>query len=63
MEVLFFPQSKQLEDYYGKQKKLLEFHVGGAPGESWQGLLAALHLPHFNAGYIPCKLTTGLDRL
>lgn len=60
---VFFRQRKPLEDYYRKQKKLLEFQVGSAPGESWQGLLAALHLPHFNAGYSPCKLTTGLDGL
>ncbi|KAF5460035.1 hypothetical protein F2P56_019934 [Juglans regia] len=56
---VYAKQSKPLEDYYRKQKKLLEFQVGGAPGESWQGLLAALHLPHFNAGYIPYELTTG----
>ncbi|KAI3670123.1 hypothetical protein L6452_41769 [Arctium lappa] len=38
-----------LEEYYKKQKKLLNFNVGGAPGETWQGLLAALHLQHMNA--------------
>ncbi|GFY87568.1 hypothetical protein Acr_05g0012070 [Actinidia rufa] len=40
-------QSKPLEDYYRKQRKLLDFQV--APGETWQGLLAALHLQHMNA--------------
>ncbi|KAI3768853.1 hypothetical protein L2E82_19689 [Cichorium intybus] len=38
-----------LEDYYKKQRKLLNFNVAGAPGETWQGLLAALHLQHMNA--------------
>ncbi|KAL7603961.1 probable adenylate kinase 7, mitochondrial isoform X1 [Lactuca sativa] len=38
-----------LEEYYKKQKKLLNFNVAGAPGETWQGLLAALHLQHMNA--------------
>lgn len=41
--------NKALEDYYKKQKKLLNFNVAGAPGETWQGLLAALHLQHTNA--------------
>ncbi|KAI3784642.1 hypothetical protein L1987_43745 [Smallanthus sonchifolius] len=41
--------NKPLEDYYKKQKKLLNFDVAGAPGETWQGLLAALHLQHMNA--------------
>ncbi|KDO52612.1 hypothetical protein CISIN_1g0237902mg, partial [Citrus sinensis] len=43
--------SKPLEDYYQKQKKLLEFQVGSAPVETWQGLLTALHLQHINAAY------------
>ncbi|PSR87495.1 adenylate kinase [Actinidia chinensis var. chinensis] len=42
-------QSKPLEDYYRKQKKLLDFQVAEAPGETWHGLLAALHLQHMNA--------------
>ncbi|KAH7518835.1 hypothetical protein FEM48_Zijuj09G0213500 [Ziziphus jujuba var. spinosa] len=50
-------QRKQLEDYYKKQKKLLDFEVGGAPGETWQGLLAALHLQHINAVSSSQKLT------
>ncbi|KAL9439005.1 hypothetical protein AB3S75_024629 [Citrus x aurantiifolia] len=42
---------KPLEDYYQKQKKLLEFQVGSAPLETWQGLLTALHVQHINAAY------------
>ncbi|XP_076949569.1 putative adenylate kinase 7, mitochondrial [Bidens hawaiensis] len=41
--------NKPLEEYYKKQRKLLNFNVAGAPGETWQGLLAALHLQHMNA--------------
>ncbi|KAK9067367.1 hypothetical protein SSX86_014694 [Deinandra increscens subsp. villosa] len=41
--------NKPLEDYYKKQRKLLNFNVAGAPGETWQGLLEALHLQHMNA--------------
>ncbi|KAJ4838481.1 hypothetical protein Tsubulata_021076 [Turnera subulata] len=47
----FYEQSKQLEDYYLKQRKLLNFQVSVAPWETWQGLLEALHLQHINAGY------------
>ncbi|KAI8002303.1 hypothetical protein LOK49_LG08G00791 [Camellia lanceoleosa] len=50
-------QSKPLVDYYRKQKKLLDFQVVGAPGETWQGLLAALHLQHMNAVNTSQKLT------
>ncbi|PON61357.1 Adenylate kinase/UMP-CMP kinase [Parasponia andersonii] len=51
-------QSKSLEDYYKQQRKLVDFHVtGGAPGETWQGLLAALHLQHINAVSSSQKLT------
>lgn len=50
-------QSKQLEDYYRKQKKLFNFQVAGAPGDTWQGLLAALHLQHMNAINSSQKLT------
>lgn len=55
----FFPsiQGMLLEDYYRKQKKLLDFHVAGAPGETWQGLLAALQLQHINAVSSSQKLT------
>ncbi|CAI9766696.1 unnamed protein product [Fraxinus pennsylvanica] len=42
-------QRMPIEEYYKKQKKLLEFHVAGAPGDTWQSLLAALHLQHMNA--------------
>lgn len=31
-----------------KQKKLLDVQVTGGPGETWQGLLAALHLQHMD---------------
>jgi len=50
-------QSKPLEDYYRQQKKLLDFQAAGAPGETWQGLLAALHLQHMNAISSSQKLT------
>ncbi|KAK3033459.1 hypothetical protein RJ639_033063 [Escallonia herrerae] len=46
---IFAEQSKPLEEYYRKQKKLLDFQVAGAPGEMWQGLLTALHLQHMSA--------------
>ncbi|KAL3829499.1 hypothetical protein ACJIZ3_018301 [Penstemon smallii] len=42
-------QKKPLEEYYKRQNKLLDFQVAGAPGDSWQGLLAALQLQHVNA--------------
>ncbi|KAK7336049.1 hypothetical protein VNO77_16577 [Canavalia gladiata] len=50
-------ECKLLEDYYRKQKKLLNFEVAGATGETWQGLLAALHLQHVNALNSSQKLT------
>ncbi|KAL8153140.1 hypothetical protein V2J09_010900 [Rumex salicifolius] len=50
-------QSKPMEDYYRKQKKLLEFKVAEAPAESWQGLLAALQLQHLNSSAHLPKLT------
>lgn len=50
-------QSKLLEEYYQKQKKLLNFQVASAPGETWRGLLAALHLQHVNAVDSSQKLT------
>ncbi|KAF6165126.1 hypothetical protein GIB67_000710 [Kingdonia uniflora] len=46
---IFAEQRKPLEDYYRKQKKLLDFQVASGSGETWQGLLAALHLQHMNA--------------
>lgn len=54
---IYAEQGKPLEDYYRKQKKLLDFQVGVAPGETWQGLLAALHLQHMNAAGDLQKLT------
>ncbi|KAL5797162.1 hypothetical protein ACOSQ2_001982 [Xanthoceras sorbifolium] len=50
-------QGKQLEDYYRKQRKLVDFQMAGAPGEIWQGLLAALHLQHMNVASSSQKLT------
>ncbi|OIW09427.1 hypothetical protein TanjilG_14578 [Lupinus angustifolius] len=50
-------ECKLLEDYYRKQKKILNFEVAGAPGETWKGLLAALHLQHINAHSSSPKLT------
>ncbi|KAJ9152749.1 hypothetical protein P3X46_026281 [Hevea brasiliensis] len=46
---IYAEQGKALEDYYRKQKKLVDFQVAGAPGETWQGLLAALQLKHLGA--------------
>ncbi|TQD99497.1 hypothetical protein C1H46_014833 [Malus baccata] len=50
-------QTKSPEDYYRKQHKLIDFQVKSAPGETWQGLLAALHLQHINAVNSSQKLT------
>ncbi|KAI3409015.1 uncharacterized protein J3R85_019894 [Psidium guajava] len=54
---VYAEQSKLLEEYYQKQKKLLNFQVASAPGETWRGLLAALHLQHMNAVDSSQKLT------
>ncbi|KAJ6808574.1 putative adenylate kinase 7, mitochondrial [Iris pallida] len=54
---IYTEQSKLLEEYYRKQKKLLNFHVAGGPGETWQGLLAALHLQHIDVANSSRKLT------
>ncbi|XP_078434766.1 P-loop containing nucleoside triphosphate hydrolases superfamily protein [Wolffia australiana] len=43
---LYTEQSKLLEDYYRRQRKLLDFHVSAGPRETWQRLLAALQLQH-----------------
>ncbi|KAK9278626.1 hypothetical protein L1049_028199 [Liquidambar formosana] len=56
---VYAEQSKPLEDYYRKQKKLLDFQVGNAPGETWRGLLAALHIRHIAAAHYSQKLTPG----
>ncbi|CAN8260788.1 unnamed protein product [Cochlearia groenlandica] len=46
---VYAEQVKPLEDYYRKQRKLLDFHVGNATSsETWQALLAALHLKQPN---------------
>ncbi|CAL9014808.1 unnamed protein product [Prunus brigantina] len=50
-------QGKSLEDYYRKQNKLIDFQVKAAPGETWKGLLAALHLQHINDVSSSQKLT------
>ncbi|GER33279.1 adenylate kinase family-like protein [Striga asiatica] len=49
---MFSEKRKPLEEYYKQQKKLVEFQVGGAPGDPWNGLLAALHLPHMNTNNV-----------
>ncbi|MBA0675578.1 hypothetical protein Goari_017115 [Gossypium aridum] len=54
---VYSEQAKSVEDYYSKQKKLLNFQVSGAPADAWQGLLAALHLQHINALTSSQKLT------
>ncbi|XP_073294103.1 probable adenylate kinase 7, mitochondrial [Primulina huaijiensis] len=40
---------KPVEEYYKQQKKLLDFQVAGAPGDTWPGLLAALQLQHMSS--------------
>ncbi|XP_011651567.1 probable adenylate kinase 7, mitochondrial isoform X1 [Cucumis sativus] len=42
-------QRKPLVEYYRGQRKLVDFQVREAPGETWEGLLKALHLQHINA--------------
>lgn len=46
---IYAQEGKALEGYYRKQQKLLDFLVAGGSGETWQGLLAALHLKHLSA--------------
>ncbi|PIN03856.1 adenylate kinase [Handroanthus impetiginosus] len=46
---MYAEQMKPLEEYYKKQKKLLDFQVAGGPGDTWQGLLAALQLQHMSS--------------
>ncbi|KAG8086678.1 hypothetical protein GUJ93_ZPchr0010g10625 [Zizania palustris] len=50
-------QTKLLEDYYKKQRKLMELKTSARPGETWQGLVAALHLQHLDSSPKPHKLT------
>ncbi|XP_074316545.1 putative adenylate kinase 7, mitochondrial [Silene latifolia] len=52
-------QKKLLEEYYQNQEKLINFHVGDTPGETWKGLLAALHLPHTTSGHPSWRLAMG----
>jgi adenylate kinase len=55
---LYAEQGKQLEDYYRRQRKLLDFQVTGtAPGETWQRLLAALFLQNRKTVISPQNLT------
>ncbi|KAL9258238.1 putative adenylate kinase 7, mitochondrial, partial [Drosera capensis] len=46
-------QRKLLEGYYRSQKKLIDFQVGSAFRDTWKGLLAVLHLPHFDVNHSP----------
>ncbi|KAK9090158.1 hypothetical protein Sjap_023335 [Stephania japonica] len=56
---IYTEQKKPLEDYYRKQKKLIDFQLASGPADTWQGLLAALHLQHMNAAiHSSPKLTT-----
>jgi len=50
-------QTKLLEDYYKQQRKIVELKTSARPGETWQGLVAALHLQHLDAPPTPHKLT------
>ncbi|KAM3286811.1 putative adenylate kinase 7, mitochondrial [Capsicum chacoense] len=52
-------QIKPLEEYYRKQKKLLDFQVAGGPAETWQGLLAALQLQHMRSSVGSTQLSAG----
>ncbi|KAF9595362.1 hypothetical protein IFM89_000280 [Coptis chinensis] len=54
---IYAEQKKPLEDYYRQHNKLIDFQVANGPGETWQGLLAALHLKHMNAVSSSKKLT------
>lgn len=40
---------KAVEEYYKQQKKIVNFQVAGAPGDTWEDLLAALQLQHMTA--------------
>ncbi|OVA17539.1 Adenylate kinase [Macleaya cordata] len=54
---IYSEQRKPLEDYYKKQNKILDFQVASGVGETWQGLVAALHLQHVYAVHCSQKLT------
>ncbi|CAH8385697.1 unnamed protein product [Eruca vesicaria subsp. sativa] len=46
---VYAEEVKPLEEYYRKQRKLMDLHVGGATSaETWQSLLSALHLKQAN---------------
>ncbi|XP_057520136.1 probable adenylate kinase 7, mitochondrial [Amaranthus tricolor] len=44
-------QSKPLEDYYKKQKRVVEFQVSEGLGETWKGLLSVLQLEHMDSSF------------
>ncbi|CAN1129958.1 Probable adenylate kinase 7, mitochondrial [Linum perenne] len=46
-----FEQTKPLEAYYQKEKRLIDFQVSTAPRDTWRELLSALHLQELNAVY------------
>ncbi|KAL9247515.1 hypothetical protein vseg_020941 [Gypsophila vaccaria] len=52
-------QMNLMEEYYLKQKKLINFQVGHAPGETWKGLLTALNLKHVSAVDSSWRLAMG----
>ncbi|WMV17651.1 hypothetical protein MTR67_011036 [Solanum verrucosum] len=52
-------QIKRLEEYYRKQKKLLNYQVAGGTAETWRGLLAALQLQHMMSAVGSTQLTAG----
>ncbi|KAM7280040.1 hypothetical protein ACFE04_007174 [Oxalis oulophora] len=55
---LYAEQGKLLEEYYKRQRKLLDFQVNEtAPGETWQRLLAALFLQNRKNPILPQNLT------
>ncbi|KAI4375378.1 hypothetical protein MLD38_013257 [Melastoma candidum] len=58
---LYMEQNKMLEEYYQKQKKLINFQVTSAPSETWRGLLAALHLQPLNSVGASKKTTPGFS--
>ncbi|XP_074294603.1 putative adenylate kinase 7, mitochondrial [Silene latifolia] len=44
-------QSKLLEDFYRRQKKLLDFEVDEGLGETWNDLLSVLQLQHIKSSF------------
>ncbi|CAN1823122.1 Probable adenylate kinase 7, mitochondrial [Linum perenne] len=43
---IYAEEGKAMENYYREQRKLLDFEAGG---DTWKGLLAALHIKNANA--------------